>query len=210
MKRYLIFSLAFLTAHSQVCALEVAKDSFEHPLIIEVQSLHTQSEKGDKAATKLLITKLEGLTKSNPENHLYKAYLGSAYTLMSRDIGIGPSAFSNLKNGLKTMDAAVAAAPNKTSVRFIRAVNNFNLPAFINRRDDARRDFDILLKNVESKSEKLTPTTEQAIYYFAGLSYLQLNKKKEAKQALQKGADLKANAELDAKIALELTKLKKV
>jgi hypothetical protein len=186
---------------------EIAPDSFEDPLIIEIQKHHTQSEQGDKKATLSLIEKLESLLLSHPENQLYKAYLGSAYTLRSRDIGFGPSAYSHLKKGLKTMDEAVAADPHKPSVRFIRAINNFHLPVFVNRRDNAREDFEYLLKQLEKKPGQLSPTTEQAICYYAGVAFLQLYRKEEAKKTFLKAAAYNADSQLNQKIQAELKKL---
>ncbi|NJK92518.1 MAG: hypothetical protein HC904_12205 [Blastochloris sp.] len=107
------------------------------------------------------------------------------------------------------MDSAVESDPTKATVRFIRAVNNFNLPAFVNRRDNARADFEILLKNLEGNPEQLSPTTQQAIYYFAGVAYVQLGRKKEGKETLLKGQALRAEPTLDAKIKAELAKLTK-
>jgi len=203
-----LYPLALAVACVAPClALGPSKDSFEDPIILEIQALHTKSEKGDKAATDQLVSKLERLIVQNPKNLLYKVYLGSAYTLRSRDIGFGPSAYSNLKNGLKTMDEAVEADPTKITVRFIRAMNNFNLPAFVNRRDNARSDFEHLVKNIDTQKGNLAPTTQQAIYYFAGLSFVQTNRKKQGKQYLLKAAQLNSNAELNAKIAAQLKKL---
>jgi len=207
----LIHTLSFLALclcpFQPTFALELDTQSFEHPVIIEIQSLHTKSEKGDKAVTLQLITRLESLTAAHPENQLYKVYLGSSYTLRSRDIGFGPSALTFLKKGLKTMDEAVEAAPNKTTVRFIRAVNNFSLPVFVNRRDNARSDFEILVKKIDGNPEKLSPVTRQAIYYFAGVAFLQLRRKEEAKKSFSQGAALKADPVLTAKIRREMKKL---
>jgi hypothetical protein len=195
------------TSFALAYAVEPDPQSFEHPVIAEIQALHMKSEKGDKATTIPLIAKLEALTTAHPENQLYKAYLGSTYTLRSRDIGFGPSALSYLKKGLKTMDAAVEAAPDKASVRFIRAINNFSLPVFINRRDNARADFETLVKKIDGNPENLSPVTQQAIYYYAGLSFLQLRRKEDAKKSLAKGAALNADPQLNVKIAAELKKL---
>lgn len=208
MPRFLqILCLLTLGLSSFCRAQEKDPQSFEHPVIVEIQDLHTKSEKGDKASTLQLITRLEALTAAHPENQLYKVYLGSAYTLRSRDIGFGPSALTFLKKGLKTMDEAVEAAPEKATVRFIRAINNFNLPVFVNRRDNARADFEILVKKMKGNPENLSPVTQQAIYYFAGVAFLQLRRKEEAKKCLTQGADLNADPGLSAKIAKEMKKL---
>lgn len=184
-----------------------AADAFHEPLIQEIQALHEKSEKGDKQATRELIEKLEALHKEKPDNHLIFAYLGSAYTLASRDAFPGPQKLEYLKNGLKTMDLAVEADPTHIPTRFIRAVNNFNLPAFINRRDNARADFEILVNQIKDPAVELDPPTRQAIYYFAGLSFKQLRRKEEARTAWQAGLNLNLNTEITAKITDELKRL---
>jgi hypothetical protein len=203
--RFLILATG-LCLSSFLSAQEPDPSSFEHPVIVEIQKLHAQSEKGDKAVTLALIAKLEALTLAHPENQLYKAYLGSAYTLRSRDIGFGPSALTFLKKGLKTMDEAVNSAPDKATVRFIRAINNFSLPVFVNRRDNAREDFEILVKKLHGNPENLSPITQQAIYYYSGIAFLQLRRKEDAKKSFIQGAALHADPDLNTKIALELKK----
>lgn len=190
--------------------ISIHADPWEAPLIKEIHKLHTESEKGDKKATKKLVKRLEELTKKNPDNALLLAYLGSAYTLASRDAWPGPSKYTFLKDGLKTMDKAVKKSPKEPAVRFIRAVNNFHLPAFINRKNKARKDFEKLLEQIEDEKtrESLNAKTVQAIYYFAGLSLKQLDRDKEAKEAWTKGKKIQGTEELSKKIEKELARLK--
>jgi hypothetical protein len=185
----------------------VTLDPFHTPQIQEIQKLHAQAEAGDKSSTKALISRLETLCAESPDNQLLRAYLGSAYTLASRDAFPGPKKLQYLKDGLKIMDQAVEADPQAIGPRFIRAVNNFHLPAFINRRDNARADFEILLGQVEQPGITLHPATSQAIHYYAGLAFKQLHRKYEARSALQKAWELDRHSELAAKIAAELKKL---
>lgn len=182
-------------------------DPFKDPLIIEVQKLHTKSEGGSTAATKELIETLLKLTKEHPKNDLLLAYLGSAYTLASRDAWPGPSKLDYLKNGLKAMDQAVNNSPDDLAVRFIRAINNYQLPSFVGRRDDARKDFEILLLALQKNPQALSNETRQAIYYFAGLAYKQTKKVEEARKIWKEGYAIDANSELAAKIAAELKKI---
>ncbi|MEM6821692.1 MAG: hypothetical protein AAF558_07120 [Verrucomicrobiota bacterium] len=183
-------------------------DPFTNPLIIEIQGLHDSSARGDKVATDQLVTKLETLIESNPENQLLRVYLGSAYTLKSRDAFPGPSKMRYLKDGLKTMDDAVKRDPDNICVRFVRAVNNFHLPAFINRRDNARKDFEQLLLQIQSQPQNLNLKTVQAIHYFAGLSYKQTKRSKEAREAWLKGIQMSSDSVLTQKMEKELERLK--
>jgi tetratricopeptide (TPR) repeat protein len=152
---------------------------------------------------------LEGLHKEKPTNSLIQAYLGSAYTLASRDAFPGPKKMEHLKVGLKTMDKAVESDPENIPTRFIRAVNNYNLPTFINRRDNAREDFEILLSQIKKKPDQLNPLTNQAIYYYAGLSFKQLSRKDEARSAWEDGLRLDQQSDIGLKIADELKKIRK-
>ncbi len=182
-------------------------DPFLNENVIAIQQLHDQSVAGDKEKTDKLIGVLQALIEQEPENQLYHVYLGSAYTLKSRDVFPGPSKLRFLKDGLKGMDAAVKKDPQNCSVRFIRAVNNYHLPTFINRRDDARKDFEILLKQINADPGKLNSRTIQAIHYFAGLAYKQTKRKNEARTTWQAGLALQADANLSEKISKELAKL---
>jgi tetratricopeptide (TPR) repeat protein len=186
-----------------------AEDAFHQPLIQEIQALHEKSEKGDKQATRELVERLEGLHKEKPTNSLIQAYLGSAYTLASRDAFPGPKKMEHLKVGLKTMDKAVESDPENIPTRFIRAVNNYNLPTFINRRDNAREDFEILLSQIKKKPDQLNPLTNQAIYYYAGLSFKQLSRKDEARSAWEDGLRLDQQSDIGLKIADEFKKIRK-
>ena len=51
-------------------------------------------------------------TEDQPTNFLLQAYLGSVYTLDSRDAWPGPGKLTYLKNGGKWLDGAVAEAPD--------------------------------------------------------------------------------------------------
>jgi tetratricopeptide (TPR) repeat protein len=185
-----------------------AEDPFQRPLIMEIQKLHQVAESGDKAATKSLLAQLEALTVQHPDDHLLRAYLGSAYTLASRDAFPGPKKLEYLKVGLKTMDQAVEADPADIAPRFIRAVNNFHLPAFINRRDNAREDFEILLSQIHDTDLNLDAATRQAIHYFAGLAFKQLRRPEEARDAWQQGLKLDTSSALAKKMHAELRRLK--
>jgi len=182
-------------------------DPFLNDNIIAIQKLHDQSAAGDKEKTDLLVATLQTLIQQDPENQLYQVYLGSAFTLKSRDVFPGPSKLRFLKDGLKGMDAAVKKDPNNCSVRFIRAVNNYHLPAFINRRDDARKDFEILLKQIKNDPGKLDGRTIQAVHYFAGLAFKQTKREDEARLTWQAGLALQADTGLNDKISQELAKL---
>jgi len=205
MKRVVIFLfpvISFLTS-----PLGAVGDPFESPEIIQIQALHDQSAAGDKSATDRLCALLETLLATQPHNSLYRVYLGSALTLKSRDAFPGPAKLRYLKDGLSMMDRAVKDAPENLCVRFVRAVNNFHLPAFVNRRDNARKDFEILLAAIQADSTSLNEQTLQAIYYFAGLAFKQTNRDQQARQTWTQGISRHEESDLTRKMRAELARL---
>jgi tetratricopeptide (TPR) repeat protein len=202
-----IASGAILSASATVFAGNHS-DPFQDPNILAIHGLHEKAEKGDKHATKELIVLLEASSRQNPDNFLLLAYLGSSYTLASRDAFPGPSKLNYLKDGLKTMDRAVEAAPDQPAVRFIRAINNFHLPSFVNRRDNARKDFQILVSQLEKGDHGLSDSTRQAIFYFAGLAFKQTKQNENARKIWEKALSIDAHSELANKIQHELKRLR--
>jgi hypothetical protein len=105
------------------------------------------------------------------------------------------------------MDRAVALRPEDPNVRFIRGINNYHLPTLFNRRSIARDDFRKLVDQLSQNPKCLDPLTSQAIYYYAGLCFAQLEEEKNARSSWQKGLDLKISGPLTAKITQELDQL---
>ena len=186
-------------------------DPFSDPLIQQVEERHRKAVAGDAQETKKLTADLEKWTKEQPDNHLLQAYLGSTYTLDSRDAWPGPGKLTYLRNGGKLMDAAVAAAPDNPAVRFVRAIDYYELPFFFGKGKTARDDFQILLKQIDGEVKTayvLNLETQQAIYYYAGLSFKQLSQDPQAKDAWLRGYKLAPTSALGQKIGNELMKLK--
>jgi hypothetical protein len=185
-------------------------DPFGDPLIKQIQARQEKAVKGDAQETKALTTDLEKWTKEQPDNHLLQAYLGSVYTLDSRDAWPGPGKLTFLRNGGALMDAAVAAAPDNPAVRLVRAIDYFELPAIFGKRQTARLDFELLVKQIEGVERTpytLDVATRQAIYYYAGKSYDQLSDDVEAKAVWGRGLKLDPASELAGKIRVELAKV---
>ena len=182
-------------------------DPFDDPLIKSVEARHENAVNGDTKEAKALTADLEKWTAEQPTNFLLQAYLGSVYTLDSRDAWPGPGKLTYLKNGSKWLDGAVAAAPDNPAVRFIRAINYFELPAIFGKRQTARDDFQVLVKQIDGTEKTpyvLDTKTQQAIYYYAGLSFRQLDQMPQAKDAWAKGYKLDENSDLGKKIGDEL------
>jgi len=210
MKSYsLITLLLFLTSAiaTQASSTAPVSETYSHPLLNQIYEMHSLAESGNEDATRRLVAWLEELTAEQPENGILLVYLGSAYTLASRDAFIGPGKLRYLMSGRDCMDRAVALRPQDPNVRFIRGINNYHLPTLFNRRSIARDDFRALVDQLSQNPKCLDPLTSQAIYYYAGLCFAQLEEEKNARSSWQKGLDLKISGPLTAKITQELDQL---
>ncbi len=201
---FLFLASALVT---QPSATAPVSETYSHPLLNQIYEMHSLAESGNEDATSRLVAWLEELTAEQPENGILLVYLGSAYTLASRDAFIGPGKLRYLMSGRDCMDRAVALRPEDPNVRFIRGINNYHLPTIFNRRSIARDDFRKLVDQLSQNPKCLDPLTSQAIYYYAGLCFAQLEEEKNARSSWQKGLDLKISGPLTAKITQELDQL---
>jgi hypothetical protein len=172
---------------------------------IEITKLYQRGLAGDKQAVTDCIAMLEALLKNEPNNQLARVYLGSAYTLRSRDLNLGPQKILALKKGIALMDEAVAATPNDAHVRLVRALTNQSLPFFLGRRAAARQDFEELVAIVSKNPEKLAPGDRQLLFLNAGIVAKQGGDKERAsdlwKRGLRTPVDPKLTQELNAALA---------
>ena len=203
----LLFLLLATTSPTQASSVAPVSETYSHPLLKQIYEMHSLAESGNEDATRRLVAWLEELTAEQPENGILLVYLGSAYTLASRDAFIGPGKLRYLMSGRDCMDRAVALRPDDPNVRFIRGINNYHLPTLFNRRSIARDDFRKLVDQLSKNPECLDTLTSQAIYYYAGLCFSQLEEEQNARNSWQKGLDLKISGPLTAKITQELDQL---
>ena len=134
----------------------------------EIAELYRRGLGGDKIAVEQCIEKLESVVKDQPTNQLARVYLGSAYTLRSRDLGFGPRKLEALKQGLTMMDEAVAAASEEPKVRLVRALTTSSLPAIFGRRASSRQDFQLLAEAAHRNPEKFEAGDRQIISEHVG------------------------------------------
>ena len=130
----------------------------------EVAELYRRGVSGDVAAVEECIEKLEAIVTNQPNNQLARVYLGSSYTLRSRDLGFGPKKLEALKRGLAMMDEAVAAAPEEPKVRLVRALTTSSLPAIFGRRASSRKDFALLSEMAQRAPTKFEAGDLQIIH----------------------------------------------
>jgi len=186
-------------------------DPFSDPLIQQIRTRHEKAVAGDKKETKALTTDLEKWTQEQPTNYMLQAYLGSVYTLDSRDSWWGPDKLTFLRKGGQWLDAAVASAPDNPGVRFVRAIDYYELPSLFGKGATARDDFQILLKQVDGETPSayvLNTETQQAIFLYAGKSFYQQSQYPQAKDAWMRGYKLAPTSDLGKKIGDELMSVK--
>lgn len=169
-----------------------------------IADLYTRGVRGNEQAVVDCISALEAKLAIQPNDQLARVYLGSAWTLRSRDLPIGPGKLSALRKGVTLMDEAAAAAPSDADVLLLRAVTNEALPAFLGRRKTARAQLDNLLTLVEKGSAKLKPPDQQLLYLNAGEAAKQAGDKERARELWRRGAALRADAKLTQEITAAL------
>jgi tetratricopeptide (TPR) repeat protein len=191
MRPHLLASL--LTA----LALPVA---FALPNDPAIPALYARGLAGDRQAVTNCIAALEKMLAERPNDQVARVYLGSAYTLRSRDLSIGPAKLSALRKGIALMDEAAAAAPQNANVQLTRAVTNEALPTFLGRRKIARQQLDQLVAQVEKDPAKLTAADRQLLYLHAGEAAKSAGETERARELWQRGAALNVDAKLTGEI----------
>lgn len=186
----------------------LGEDAFSRPGIAEIVRLHDAAIGGDRAQVLDAEERIRDFLSGHPGDHLAKAYLGSLLTIKASKAFPGPSKLGFLKEGLRTLDAVVAEVPDDVAVRFVRAMNNYNLPGFLRRRDNAREDFKVLLGQIGEAGQRsrVSDRIVQAICYYAGMALRAERERDEAIDAWRRGIALGRETEMGQKIAKELVR----
>jgi hypothetical protein len=171
-----------------------------------VADLYARGLAGEKQAVIDCITALEATLARTPDDQLARVYLGSAWTLRSRDLPIGPAKLSALRRGISLMDEAAKAAPNDARVLLTRAVTNEALPGFFGRRKVARQQLEALVRQIEQEPAKLSAADRQLLYLNAGEAAHRAGAEERAKELWQRGLTINADPKLSAEIRSALTK----
>ncbi|HEX5175565.1 MAG TPA: hypothetical protein VFV83_00975 [Chthoniobacteraceae bacterium] len=169
-----------------------------------IADLYARGLRGNEQAVVDCISALEVKLAVQPHDQLARVYLGSAWTLRSRDLPIGPGKFSALRKGIALMDEAAAAAPDDGDVLLLRAVTNEALPAFLGRRKVARAQLEELLARLEKGAVNLKPADQQLLYLNAGEAAKRAGDKERARELWRRGAALEADTKLTEEITAAL------
>lgn len=170
----------------------------------ETAELYQRGLAGDKTAVVACIDKLEVELKANPTNYLARVYLGSAYTLRSRDLGFGPTKLQTLNRGIVLMDEAVASAPDDTKIRLARALTTQSLPFFTGKAASSRKDFELLAAAAERAPQNFDDGDLQIIFYNAAFNAKANGNRDRAAAFFKLASAYNADAALAKKIARAL------
>ncbi len=171
----------------------------------EIQALYRRGLTGDKTAVEQCIEKLEAVLKVQADNQYARVYLGSSYTLRSRDMGFGPKKLSMLKRGVALMNEAVTAAPDDPKIRLARALTTSALPAILGYPAASRKDFALLAQLADTHPEKFAEGELQIVYYNAGLAAQAAGDSSGAVALWEKARAHPADPALQKKIEQEMT-----
>ncbi len=165
----LILAALTLTILSPVMSAESPSPSFDQEFA-DAYSVFVDGVEGDEDAVVRAIRAFRGLFERHPNRWEAYAFYGSACTLRARDV-IFFKKMDYVREGFGAMDKAVQQAPDCSWTRLVRAINSYQVPRFLDRRDLAREDFDFLIQEVPSTSAKLplAETLQQLTFYHAGL-----------------------------------------
>ncbi len=169
-----------------------------------IAALYARGLAGDAQAVQDCIAALEQWLQSAPDDQLARVYLGSAYTLRSRDLGLGKAKLDALRKGIALMDEAVAQAPDDAHVALTRAVTNQALPVFLGRRKVAREQLNQLVAQLEKDPAKLPPADQQLLYLNAGQAAQRAGDKARAQELWERGLTIAADEKLTAEIRAAL------
>lgn len=145
---------------------------------------HNRGGDGDAEAVEKSVAHLERLVQLDSRNLVALAYYGSAVTMQARDAWMPWNKMKYVNLGTGKLDKAVMIDSTNLRVRLVRAINSTNLPAFLNRRPFALRDFTYLLRRIDAGD---TPGLDRVqMYYFYGVALAADNRQAEAREIWQK------------------------
>ena len=168
-------------------------------------ALYARGLAGEQQAVIDCVHALEARLGKQPNDQRARVYLGSCWTLRSRDLPFGPGKLSALRKGIALMDEAAAAAPDDSKVLLVRALTNESLPRFLGRGQIAREQLNLLVASTQMKPETLSASDRQLLYLKAGEAASRAGDEKRARELWKQGrtisADPKLNAELEQALA---------
>lgn len=106
---------------------------------------HGLAGAGIEGASARAVELFYDLSEADPSQPVLKAYLGSAYIMKARDASFIGTRIRNVRLGLRSLEAAIEAAPDDFRVRTLRAVTAYNLPDIFDYRGEVSKDLEAML-----------------------------------------------------------------
>jgi tetratricopeptide (TPR) repeat protein len=120
---------------------------------------------------------------------------GSVLTMKARDALWPLTQLNYVKAGNREMDAAVKMAPQDAQVRFARAVNNFRMPAIMDREEIVQEDLAWLWPQAKLADTELNAGQNQTIALYYGLILEKKSKLDESLRIWRTGVALAPNSQ---------------
>ena len=140
---------------------------------------HDLGVAGVRGAAARAVATLEQAHASGAADPEVTAYLGSARTLLAGETWNPITRVRGVAEGARLLDAAVAAAPDNVTIRFVRADTSLRLPAFFNRVHHARGDLERVLALVGDP--RLSPARLAEAHFKLGEAYRIENDRRRAR-----------------------------
>ena len=173
-----------------------------------IADLYARALAGESEAVVRCIDSLEKVLTARPQDELARVYLGSAYTLRSRDLSVfGLAKLTALRHGNALMDEAAAAAPNDAKVQLLRAVTYEAFPTVLGKRQIAREALEHLVATVAKEPSSLRPNDQELLYLNAGEAAQKAGDHARARELWKRGLALAADPRLTTEIRAALHQL---
>jgi tetratricopeptide (TPR) repeat protein len=151
---------------------------------------HNEGANNDEKAVILAEGYFKRLLALDPNHAMARVVYGSVLTMKARDALWPTTQLRYVKAGNRQMDAAVTMAPQDAQVRFMRAVNNFHMPAIMGREEIVQEDLAWLWQQAQFADTKLNIGQKQTIALIYGQTLQKKNKLDEALKIWRAGLAL--------------------
>ena len=166
----------------------LANDPTNTALIFKLADFcYDEGARDNAKAVELADKYFQQLLALEPQNALALVLLGSTQTMKARDAFWPQTRLDLVRKGNRTMDAAVALAPQNSDVRLVRALNNFHMPKFLGREEIVRADFAWLWEQVISPSQRSKDQLKQEVALYYGKLLWKQKKPAQAREVWSRG-----------------------
>jgi tetratricopeptide (TPR) repeat protein len=169
---------------------------------------HDEGANNDAKAVILAEGYFKRLLTIDPNHAMARVLYGSVLTMKARDALWPITQLNYVKAGNREMDTAVKVARKDAQVRFARAVNNFHMPAIMDREEIVQADLAWLWQQAQLADTNLTVGQKQTIALYYGETLKKKNKPDEAIQIWRAGLALAPKSQDAALLKVQLEKHK--